>query len=117
MNPLAELLRALGLRAVSAQLDDLISLATKKRWGPTEILEHIAALESQERSRRSLERRLSRAKIGRFKPMTDYDWSWPKRIDRDAIESALRRSASMSSARRAGARLSACPTLRAASVR
>jgi DNA replication protein DnaC len=90
MNPLAELLRGLGLRAVSTQLDDLISLATKKRWGPTEILEHIAALESQERSRRSLERRLSRAKIGRFKPMTDYDWSWPKRIDRDAIESALR---------------------------
>jgi DNA replication protein DnaC len=90
MNPLAELLRGLGLRAVSAQLDDLIALATKKRWGPTEILEHIAALESQERSRRSLERRLSRAKIGRFKPMTDYNWSWPTRIDRDAIESALR---------------------------
>ena len=90
MNPLAELLRALGLRAVSSQLDDLIALATKKRWGPTEILEHIAALESQERARRSLERRLSRARIGRFKPMADYDWSWPSRIDRDAIESALR---------------------------
>jgi DNA replication protein DnaC len=90
MNPLAERLRALGLRAVSAQLDDLIALATKKRWGPAEILEHVAGLESQERARRSLERRLSRAKIGRFKPIADYDWSWPSRIDRQAVESALR---------------------------
>ena len=25
-----------------------------------------------------------------FKSMADYDWSWPTRIDRDAIEAALR---------------------------
>ncbi len=90
MNPLADQLKAMGLRFVAAQLDDLIALATKKRWGPTEILEHIATLEAQDRARRSLERRLSRSKLGRFKPIADYDWSWPKRIDRDAVEAALR---------------------------
>jgi DNA replication protein DnaC len=90
MNPLAEQLSSIGLRLTASQLDDLISLATKKRWGPTEMLEHIAQLEIEDRSCRSLERRLSRSRIGRFKPMADYDWSWPKKIDRDAIESALR---------------------------
>jgi len=90
MTPLAEQLTAIGLRLTASQLDDLIALATKKRWGPAELLEHIARLELDEKSRRSLERRLSRGRIGRFKPMTDYDWSWPKKIDRDAVEAALR---------------------------
>jgi DNA replication protein DnaC len=90
MNPLAEQLKAMGLRFVATQLDDLVALATKKRWGPTEILEHVVTLEAQDRARRSLERRLSRSKRGRFKPIADYDWSWPKRIDRDGIEAALR---------------------------
>ena len=87
---LAEQLKSLGLYLTAAQLDDLISLATKKRWGPTEIFEHVARLELDERARKSLERRLSRSRIGRFKPMTDFDWSWPAKIDRDAVESALR---------------------------
>jgi DNA replication protein DnaC len=46
--------------------------------------------EQKERGRRSLERRLSRSRLGRFKPMADYDWGWPKKIDREAVESALR---------------------------
>ncbi len=90
MHPLAEQLIAMGLRSVAAQLDDLIALATKKRWGATEILEHVAALEAKDRAKRSLDRRLSRSKLGRFKSMADYDWSWPKRIDRAGVEAALR---------------------------
>ncbi len=35
--------------------------------------------EEQERRRRSLERRLKDARIGRFKPLCDFDWTWPKR--------------------------------------
>jgi hypothetical protein len=31
--------------------------------------------EEQERTRRSLERRLREAQIGRFKPICDFDWS------------------------------------------
>jgi DNA replication protein DnaC len=90
MQPLAEQLKAMGLRGAAAQLDDLVAHATKKRWGPTEILEYLTTLEAQDRARRGLERRLSRSRLGRFKPMADYDWSWPKRIDRDAVEAALR---------------------------
>lgn len=90
MAPLAEQLAALGLRATAATLDDVVALATKRRWSPRQLLEHLAATEQQDRTRRSLERRLARARIGRFTPMADFDWAWPKRIDRAAVEAALR---------------------------
>lgn len=50
-----------------------------------ELVEH----EEEERGRRSLERRLKNAKIGRFKPMADFDWDWPEEIDRELIEELL----------------------------
>jgi DNA replication protein DnaC len=45
--------------------------------------------EAQERSRRSLERRLREAHIGQFKPLADFDWSWPGQIDRGAVEDLM----------------------------
>jgi DNA replication protein DnaC len=45
--------------------------------------------EEQERGRRSLERRLHDARVGRFKPLADFDWSWPTRCDRAAIEALM----------------------------
>ena len=89
-TPLAEQLTALGLRHSAAHIDDLIATATKKRLGPVETLEMLVEREALHRAKRSLERRLARSRIGRFKPMADFDWDWPKRIDRDAIEAALR---------------------------
>jgi len=41
--------------------------------------------EEQERNRRGLERRLRNAHLGTFKPMGEFDWSWPKQIDRELI--------------------------------
>jgi len=41
--------------------------------------------ELAERKQRSLERRLSSAKLGRFKPLTEFDWQWPSRIDQPAV--------------------------------
>jgi DNA replication protein DnaC len=49
----------------------------------------MAQAEIAERSRRSLERRLRLSGIKKFKPMADFDWSWPTKIERDIIERAL----------------------------
>jgi DNA replication protein DnaC len=43
----------------------------------------LCAYEEHERQRRSLERRLRYARIGSFKSMTDFDWSWPKKFDKE----------------------------------
>lgn len=82
-------LRAIGLSATANSVDDVISLATKKRWGPAQLLGHVAAIEEADRARRGLERRLSRSRLERFKPMADFDWNWPKKIDRALVESVL----------------------------
>jgi len=39
-----------------------------------------------EARRRSLEYRFGKAKLGAFKPMADFDWGWPKRVDRELVE-------------------------------
>jgi DNA replication protein DnaC len=89
MKPLKERLCALGLRHTSQVLEDLISTATKRRWGPTELLEAVADQELEDKTRRSVERRLTQSRLGALTPMADFDWGWPKRIDRPAIESVL----------------------------
>src|ERR1041384_4586211 len=86
MTPIAEQLTSLGLRHTAANLDDLVAMSTKRRLGPLEIIELLVEREGQYRAKKSLERRLARSRIGRFKPMTDYEGNWPTRIDRDAID-------------------------------
>ena len=86
---LPDQLRRIGLRALPAQLDDFLARATKTRWSPLQILEQLTRVENDERSRRSLERRLRLSGLKSFKPMADFDWAWPANIDRDVVERAL----------------------------
>jgi DNA replication protein DnaC len=86
---LAESLRALGLWLLADELDDFIARATKNRNSVRQVLEDVARLELQERARKSVERRLRRSRIGRFKPMADFDWEWPTKIDRGTVERVL----------------------------
>ena len=88
-NSLAALLQQIGLVAVPAQLEDFIAHASKARWSVHQILEELVKEESAERSRRSLERRLRCSGIKSFKPIADFDWSWPSQIEREVIERTL----------------------------
>jgi DNA replication protein DnaC len=89
MSDLKTQLEKIGLRALAQNLDDFIAHATTGRWSPHMILEQLAKIETDDRSRRSLERRLRLSGIRKFKPMADFDWNWPKVIERDIIERAL----------------------------
>lgn len=77
----AEELRArlhkLGLHGVLARWDELAD----QPWLPM-----VIDIEEAERRRRSLARRLVDARLGAFKPIADFDWSWPRKIDRLAVE-------------------------------
>jgi len=86
---LREQLERIGLHTVAAQLDDMLAHATEQRWSPRQLLEQLAQIEVAERAHRSLERRLRTAEIRRFKPIADFDWTWPTRIERDVVERAL----------------------------
>jgi DNA replication protein DnaC len=84
-----EQLAQVGLLALSECIEDFLARASKGRFSPRQIVEEIVRLETTEGAKRSLERRLQRSRIGRFKPLTDFDWNWPKKIERDVIERAL----------------------------
>jgi DNA replication protein DnaC len=88
-NSLSAQLQQIGLRALPANLDDFLARATKARWSPQQMLEQLVQSEAAERSRRSLERRLRLSGIKSLKPMADFDWAWPTKIERDVIERAL----------------------------
>ena len=49
-------------------------------------MQKLLELEEEERGLRSFARRIRDAKIGQFKPLAEYDWSWPTRIDRELVE-------------------------------
>ncbi len=89
MNDLASQLQALGLLATATALDDLLARATEHRLAPRALIEDIVRGEIADRSRRSLERRRMRSRLGTFKTIADFDWNWPKKIDRPLIERAL----------------------------
>ena len=77
----------LRTRAKALQLHGLVAHwqeALTEGWVPS-----LVDWEEEERARRSLERRLREARIGRFKPLCDFDWKWPRRCDRAAIEALM----------------------------
>jgi len=80
-DPLMERARALKLHGVLAHWDEVLE---------TPWLEPLIRWEEQERARRGLQRRLSSARLGRFKPLADFDWHWPKQCDRLGIEELMR---------------------------
>jgi DNA replication protein DnaC len=80
MDPLQKRAWRLGLYGLCAH------------WGEFadhDVLERLVVMEEAERKKRSLERRVHDSHIGRFKPLSDFDWSWPEQIDREAIEDLM----------------------------
>jgi len=80
-DPLMERARALKLHGLLAHWAEIADA----RW-----IEPLIRWEEDERARRGLERRLRNAHLGRFKPLADFDWSWPKQCDREAVEELMR---------------------------
>jgi len=73
--------RALKLHGLLAHWDEI----KESDW-----IAPLLQWEEQERARLGLERRMTNAHLGRFKPLADFDWSWPAQCDRDAIEEMMR---------------------------
>ncbi len=70
-------LEELGLHGLAEQYDAIADA----EWLPW-----LLDQEEQDRQRRGLERRRKMARLGRFKPIADYDWEWPERLDRKLVD-------------------------------
>jgi DNA replication protein DnaC len=90
---LLALFEDLQWRGVKEQFTDLVARAIKSRWHPEQLFEQAAMIERRYRDRKSLERRLRSSEVNKgrkqLKMIADFDWNWPTKIDRHAIERAL----------------------------
>lgn len=77
MNELKERARKLGLWTIVANWQEY----SGKEW-----LAPLLRAEEEERTRRAFERHIRSARIGQFKSIVDFDWTWPERVDREQIE-------------------------------
>ena len=80
-------LESLRTRAHELRLHGLLAHwaeVAQEPWGAP-----LVQWEEDERARRSLERRIKEAHLGAFKALCDFDWSWPSRCDRGALEELM----------------------------
>lgn len=84
-----EHLQQLRLFYLGNHVDQFLQHAEKSKLTHRQFLERMLEMEITERSNRSTQNRLKAARIGRTKPMTEFDWAWPKAIDRAGIEDLM----------------------------
>jgi len=77
MDDLHKRLRNLGLFGLATRFEEV----RDQPW-----LRTIITIEEEERQVRGLDRRTKNSRLGKFKPMADFEWGWPKSIDRKAVE-------------------------------
>jgi DNA replication protein DnaC len=77
LDSLKARLRRLNLYGLLAHAEEILT----EPW-----LERVLQIEESERQHRSLKRRLSNARLGSFKPMADFDYSWPEELDRALLD-------------------------------
>jgi len=85
-------MKATPIESLKTRLEALRFHGLLAHWSEvatTDWLTPLVQWEEDERARRSLERRLQQAHIGRFKSICDFDWAWPKRCDREAVEALM----------------------------
>jgi DNA replication protein DnaC len=75
---------ALRLSGLLARWDHVVCDSARLAW-----VTQLPGWEETERDQRSLERRLHSAHIGKFKPLADFEWDWPTRCDRQAVQELM----------------------------
>jgi len=65
---------------------EVLQQAAQHQWTPEEILERLLTGEIQRRDDRALQRRIKVARFPFIKTLDDFDWSWPKKINRAQIQ-------------------------------
>ncbi len=85
MNELKKRIEQLKLVGLSANWEQLGE--TDHAW-----VSRLVQWEETTRAQRGLERRMTNAKLGRFKALSDFDWTWPKRCDQQSIHELMQLS-------------------------
>lgn len=83
-------LKSLRLSYLAENLNSFISGCDSEKMKAEAIIRKIVELEIVEKSQRGAERRVRQAKLGRFRRVSEFDWNWPDKIDRNKLEKMLK---------------------------
>ena len=83
------LLIYLRLPVIRRLVIDLCRQAASEGWDHLRFLTHLIELEARSRHDKSAQRRVRQARFPVIKTLDTFDWNWPKKIPREAIESFL----------------------------
>lgn len=78
-------LEELKLVRVAEIYEEVLDQAAHEGWSPLRTLAHLVGSEAANRSERSLQRRIKRARLPKLKTLDEYDFSFPTRIAKQRI--------------------------------
>jgi len=91
-NPheLHQILKYLNLPYMSNNHQELAQQASKKQWSHLDYLDNLAQGEAAFKSDRSTQRRIRLSRLPTIKTLDQFDWAWPKKINRLQIQNIFR---------------------------
>ena len=90
IQALATHLEYLKLAFIREQFEPLAQQAAAGQWPPTDYLAKLVDGEVQRRQDRALARRLDAARFPVLKTLEDFQWNWPKAINRMQVQHLFR---------------------------
>ena len=76
----------LKLRFIRDHYSQTIQQAAQNQWPPEEIIARLLEGEIHQKADRALQNRIKNARFPFVKTLDDFDWSWPKKINRAQIQ-------------------------------
>lgn len=85
-NPLSKQLQRLQLSYIRTHYHEFAQTAVEQSWGHLEYLKRLIEGEVAHREDRSLERRIRQARFPLIKTLDQFQWNWPKKINRPQLQ-------------------------------
>jgi DNA replication protein DnaC len=89
-DSLNKLLLRLQLPFIRANYHELAQTAVEQGWGPLDYLQRLVEGEVSRREDKSLPQRIRRARFPLTKTLDQFQWNWPKKINRPQIQNLFR---------------------------
>ena len=83
-------LHELKLVYIRDNYQSVANLAARKQWGHTQYLGELVAAEADLKKQRAIKRRIQLARFPQIKTLEQFNWSWPKKINRLQVQNLFR---------------------------
>jgi len=87
---LSEQLTSLRLPFIREHYQSLADEAAREQWPPLRYLSRLIEGETQRRQEHRIARRIAEARFPVLKTLEQFDWSWPKKINRSQVQNLFR---------------------------